>query len=196
MLKNSIRNSKSRRSLAANLVLLNREKSELSTPSERRLGSTRGSFPKVKSGGAAKQEGLNHRGALRLFGSPSFVVAAPDADAGQPDTRFGREPPPKSVVPLSCPFVKTRGNPRWKMVTPSTPHPPIILSAISVTPERNFLPLPNGRSRTKLTTKRWGTSCEESERSPRRLLLFWIPPTPVSSHEVSVSVSLMSFELV
>src|SRR5260370_28066341 len=77
MLKNSIRNSKSRRSLAANLVLLNTEKSELSTPSERRLGSTRGSFPKVKPGGAGKQEELNHRDALRFFSSPSFVITPP-----------------------------------------------------------------------------------------------------------------------
>src|SRR5258706_3127004 len=111
MLKNSVRNSRPSRSLAANLVLLNREKSKLSTPSERRRGSTRGSFPKVKSGGAVKQEELNHRGALRLFGSPSFLVAAPDTDAGQPDTRSGRGPPPKSVGPLSCPFVQTSGNP-------------------------------------------------------------------------------------
>src|SRR5713101_7533091 len=148
MLKNSVRNSRSSRSLAANLVLLNRAKSKLSTPWERSRGSTRGSFPKVKSGGAVKQEELNHRGGLGLFGSPSFAVAAPDTDVRQPDTRFGREPLPKSVVPLSCPLVKTRGNPRWKMVTPSTPHPPTIFSAASVTPERNILPLPNGRSRT------------------------------------------------
>src|SRR5258708_17604408 len=146
MLKNSVRKSRQRRSLAANLVLLNREKSKLSTPCERSRGSTRGSFPKVKSGGAVKQEELNHRGALRLFGSPSFAVAAPDTDVRQPETRFGREPPPKSVVPLSCPFVKTRGNPRSKIVPASTPHPPINCSSTSLSPEKNFLPLPNGRS--------------------------------------------------
>src|SRR5216683_1203876 len=148
MLKNSVRNSRPSRSFAANFVLLNREKSKLSIPCERSRESTRGSSPKVKSGGAAKQEGLNHSGAVGLFGSPSLAVAAPGTDVWQPDTRLGREPPPKSVVPLSCPFVKTSGNPRWKMVTPSTPHPPTIFSAPSLTPERNFFPLPNGRSRT------------------------------------------------
>src|SRR5258707_12675686 len=148
ILKNSVRNSRSSRSLAANLVLLNKEKSKLFTPSERSRGSTRGSVPKVKSGGAIKQEELNHRSALRLLGLPNFDAAAPDTDEGQPDTRFGREPPPKRVVPLSCPLVKTSGNPRWNMVTPSTPHPPTSFSAASPTPERNFLPLPNGRSRT------------------------------------------------
>src|SRR5712692_6434205 len=112
MLKNSVRNSRPSRSLAANLVLLNREKSKFSTLCDRSRGSTRGSFPKVKSGGAVKQVVLNHRGTIRLFGSPSFALAPPDADVRQPDRRFGREPPPKSVVPFSCPFVKTRGNPR------------------------------------------------------------------------------------
>src|SRR6266478_4452995 len=111
ILKNSFRYSRPSRSLAPNLVLLKREKSKLSTPSARSRGSTRGSFPKVKSGGAEKQEALNHRGAFRLFGSPSLAVAAAGTDVVQPDTRFGREPPPKSVVPLSCPLVKTSGNP-------------------------------------------------------------------------------------
>src|SRR6266446_10320001 len=148
ILKNSVRNSRPSRSLATNLVLLKREKSKLSTPCERSRGSTRGSFPKVKSGGAVKHEELNHRGTLRLFGSPSFDVALPGNDVRQPNIRLGREPPPKSVVPLTCPLVKTRGNPRWNIVTPSIPHPPIILSATPLTRERNFLPLPNGRSRT------------------------------------------------
>src|SRR5258708_32681225 len=115
MLKNSVRNSRPSRSLAANLVLLNREKSKLSTPCERSRGSTRGSFPKVKSGGAVKQEELNHRGALRLFGSPSFAAAAPATDVRQPEARSGRQPPPKSVVAVYGPFVKTRGNPRWNI---------------------------------------------------------------------------------
>src|SRR5712664_3775592 len=147
MLKNSVRNSRPSRSLVANFVLLNSEKSKLSIPCERSRGSTRGSFPKVKSGGAVKQEVLNHRGAPKLFGSPSFAVAVPDSDVRQPGIKFGREPPPNSVVPLSCPFVKTSGNPRWNMVTPSMPHPPTIFSD-PTTPERNFFPLPNGRSRT------------------------------------------------
>src|SRR5229473_2160352 len=148
MLKNSVRNSMPSRSLAANLVLLNREKSKLSTPCDRSRGSTRGSLPKMKSGGAVKQEVLNHLAAFMLFESPSFDAALPGTDVSQLNVRFGREPPPKSVVPFTCPFVKTRGNPRWNMVTPSTPHPPTILSAAPLTPERNFLPLPNGRSRT------------------------------------------------
>src|SRR6266478_521952 len=107
MLKNSVRNSRSSLSLAPNLVLLKREKSKLSTPSERSRGSARGSFPNVKSGGAVKQEGLNHLGAPGLLGSPSFAVAALGTAVLQPAARFGREPPPKSVVPFSCPFVNT-----------------------------------------------------------------------------------------
>src|SRR5260370_13477116 len=121
MLKNSVRNSRSSRSLAANLVVLNREESKLSTPYERSRGSTRGSFPNVKSGGAVKQKELNHRGAFRLFGFPSFAVAAPDTYGSR--TRFGREPPPQRVVPLSHPLVNPTPNPRWEIVTPATPYP-------------------------------------------------------------------------
>src|SRR5260370_18954433 len=73
ILKNSGRNSRSSRSLAANLVLLNKEKSKLFTPSERSRGSTRGSVPKVKSGGAIKQEELNHRSALGYWGCPTLM---------------------------------------------------------------------------------------------------------------------------
>src|SRR4029077_16501022 len=109
MLKNSVRNSRSSLSLAPNLVLLKREKSKLSTPSERSRGSARGSFPNVKSEGAVKQEVSNHLGAPVLLGSPSFAVAAPDTATLQSGTRFGREPPPKSVVPFNCPFVNTNG---------------------------------------------------------------------------------------
>jgi hypothetical protein len=127
MLKNSVRNSRSSRSLAANLVLLNREESKLSTPYERSRGSTRGSFPNVKSGGAVKQKELNHRGAFRLFGFPSFAVAAPDTDVRQPDkvrarttSKKGRAVKPSvhkaqresplensdAVNALSCPYQK------------------------------------------------------------------------------------------
>src|ERR1700681_3451995 len=148
MLKNSVRNSRPRRSFVANLVLLNTAKSKLSIPWARSRGSTRCSFPKVKSAGAAKHVVLNHLEVLGLLGSPSREVAFPDTDASQPATRFGREPPPKSVVPFTCPFIKISGNPRWNDVTPSTPHPPTILSMVPPTPARYFLPLPRGTSRT------------------------------------------------
>src|SRR5713226_982861 len=112
MLKNSVRSSRPNRSLAANLVLLNSEKSKLLIPCARSLGSTRGSLPKVKSAGAAKHDVLNHLVAFALFGSPSFVVGAPETDASQPDRKSGREPPPKRVVPFTCPLLKINGNPR------------------------------------------------------------------------------------
>src|SRR5258708_20320791 len=94
ILKNSVRNSRSSRSLAPNLVLLKREKSKLSTPSARNRGSTRVSFPKVKSGGAEKQEALNHRIAFRLFASPSSAVASPATDDVHPHTTAALPPPP------------------------------------------------------------------------------------------------------
>src|SRR5258706_6065279 len=112
MLKNSVRNSKPNRSFVANLVILNKAKSNLSIPWERSRGSTRCSFQKVKSAGAAKHAVLNHLGAFNSFGLPSREGALPDADGLHPGIRFGREPPPKSVVPLTCPFVKTSGKPR------------------------------------------------------------------------------------
>src|ERR1700674_3565022 len=112
MLKNSVRNSKPNRSLVANLVILINAKSKLSIPPARSRGSTRGSFPNVKSAGAAKHAVLNHLETLNPFGPPGREVALPEADGSQPETRFGREPPPKSVVPLTCPFVKTSGKPR------------------------------------------------------------------------------------
>jgi hypothetical protein len=163
MLKNSVRNSRPRRSLLANRVFLNTAKSKLSIPSERNRGSTRDSSPNVKSAGAAKHAVLNH--------PSSREGALPDTPGLQPGTRLGREPPPNSVVPFACPFVNASGKPRWKMVTPSIPHPPTILSYIPSAPPRYFFPLPKGRSKTWLMTKRWGTSCEDKERSPRKLLL-------------------------
>src|SRR5260221_6870226 len=112
MLKNSVRNSRPNLSLVANLVLLNTAKSKLSIPSARSRGSTRCSFPKVKSAGAAKHAELNHLETLGSFGLPSREVALADADGSQPWTRVGRAPAPHSVVPLTCPLVKTNGKPR------------------------------------------------------------------------------------
>src|SRR2546422_8574528 len=60
MLKNCVRNSRFSRAPGPKVVLLNTEKSKFLTPSCRRLGSTRGSFPKLNAGGAAKQAVLNH----------------------------------------------------------------------------------------------------------------------------------------
>src|ERR1700686_1801150 len=112
MLKNSVRNSRPNRSLAANLVLLNKAKSKLLIPCARRRGSTRGSLPKLKSAGAAKQAVLNQRGAFTLFGSPSLEVELPDTDPLQPGKKLGGAPPPKSVVPFTCPLLKISGKPR------------------------------------------------------------------------------------
>src|ERR1700675_5039992 len=58
MLKNSVRNSIP--TLSPMLVRLNSAKSQLLTPGPRSTGSTRDSVPAPQSGGAAKQEVLNH----------------------------------------------------------------------------------------------------------------------------------------
>src|SRR6266576_1101653 len=50
MLKNSVRNSRFIRSPGPKVVLLNTEKSKFLTPSRRRPGSTRDSFPKLNEG--------------------------------------------------------------------------------------------------------------------------------------------------
>src|SRR5258708_40307776 len=75
MLKTSVRNSRPILSLVANLVLLNTAKSKLSIPSARSRGSTRCSFPKVKSAGAAKHAVLNHLETLGSF-DPSASASA------------------------------------------------------------------------------------------------------------------------
>src|SRR5438445_5519322 len=89
-LKNSVRNSSPIFSSGPKRVLLNKEKSQLLTPDARRFASVRDSLPKVKSAGDVKQAVLNH----------SFSLAEPPegADLLQPETMFGREPAPNSVV--------------------------------------------------------------------------------------------------
>src|SRR5882762_588135 len=92
-LKNSIRNSPPARASLPSITFLNTAKSKLSTPSERSVESTRGSLPKVKSAGAAKQPVLNHR-----F---SRAIDTPEADLRHPGNTFGREPAPNRVASLA-----------------------------------------------------------------------------------------------
>jgi hypothetical protein len=65
----------------------------------------------VKSAGAEKQAVLNQRSAMESLGFPSLVAAGPATDAMHPGTKFGLEPPPKSVVPFAWPLLKTSGKP-------------------------------------------------------------------------------------
>src|SRR5438309_7003392 len=101
-LKNSTRDSIPARPSEPKTIFLNTAKSKLIMPSERKVGSTRGSLPKVKSAGAAKHAVLNHPS---MRGRP-----LPDI-LSQPGTIFGREPAPNRVASLACPLLNTRGNP-------------------------------------------------------------------------------------
>src|ERR1700691_4686315 len=58
--KNSARYSTPSFLSGPKFVLLNAEKSKFLTPSPRKVGSVRPSFPNVKSAGAVKQAVLNH----------------------------------------------------------------------------------------------------------------------------------------
>src|SRR5258708_21341194 len=91
-LKNSTRNSTLARPSRSRRRSLKAATSKLSTPSERRVESTRGSSPKVKSAGAKKHRVLNQplRRALPLAAD----------DLCHPGTRFAREPAPHKVVSL------------------------------------------------------------------------------------------------
>src|SRR5246127_1185776 len=102
-LKNSTRDSIPARPSGPKTIFLNTAKSKLFTPSERKVGSTRGSLPKLKSAGATKHAVLNHP--FRRD------VAAPD-DLLQPAITLGREPAPNRVASLACPLLNTSGNPR------------------------------------------------------------------------------------
>ena len=75
-----------------------------------------------------KQAVLNHRGAVGSLKLPNRDESGAETEAWQPGTKLGRDPPPKSVVPLACPLLKISGKPRWNVVTPSTPHPETTLS--------------------------------------------------------------------
>src|SRR6266478_1987485 len=89
-LKNSTRNSTLARPSRSRRRFLKAATSKLSTPSERRVGSTRGSLPKVKSAGATKHPVLNH--------SLSRAVPLAADDLWHPGKRFGREPAPNRVA--------------------------------------------------------------------------------------------------
>src|SRR5438270_8971502 len=139
MLKNSVRNSTPY--LSPKVVRLNTAKSKLLIPGERREESARASLPKPHSGGAAKQDVLNH-----------WVMCPPPADLSQPDTTFGRmldTPKLAASRAVAGPAqVIFRGNPRWNVVIPSMPQPETTLSAAPLNPEANLLPCPKGKSRT------------------------------------------------
>src|ERR1700722_312074 len=102
-LKNSTRDSTPARPSAPKTIFLKIAKSKLFTPSERRVASTRGSSPKVKSAGATKHAVLNQSPRLKGLVRNAFL---------HPGTIFGREPAPNRVASLACPLLKTRGNPR------------------------------------------------------------------------------------
>src|SRR5882762_11627704 len=102
-LKNSTRNSPPARASRPSETFLNTAKSKLSTPSERSVGSTRDSLPKVKSGGAEKHAVLNHR-----FSRP---IDAPEKGLWHPDNTFGREPAPNRVASFAWPLRNISGEP-------------------------------------------------------------------------------------
>src|SRR6266403_4620081 len=92
-LKNSTRNSTLARPSRSSRRCLKAATSKLSTPSERRVESTRGSLPKVKSAGATKHPVLNQ---------PLRRALPPAAnDLWHPGTRLGREPVPNKVASLA-----------------------------------------------------------------------------------------------
>src|SRR6267378_7224315 len=100
---NSTRNSTLARPSRSSRRFLKAATSKLSTPSERRVESTRGSLPKVKSAGATKHPVLNQplRRALPLAAD----------DLWHPGKRLGREPAPNKVASLACPLRNIKGNP-------------------------------------------------------------------------------------
>jgi len=102
-LKNSTLNSKPMRSCWPSNTLLNPARSKLSTPSERKVESTRGSVPNVKSAGAAKHAALNQPRSRRLLLAGVELL--------QEDSRLGREPAPNRVTSFTWPLLNTSGNP-------------------------------------------------------------------------------------
>src|SRR6476620_523156 len=85
ILKNSVRNSRPRRSLGPKVVRLNTATSQLLAPCIRTLGSTRASSPNPHAGGGAKQDGLNQ--------PSSREVALPERILSQPGITSGRSVP-------------------------------------------------------------------------------------------------------
>ena len=88
-------------------------------PCWRRLESTRGSFPNLKSAGCEKHEVLNHRVYLDCA-EPSIALL-------QPGVTFGRSPVFRPFV-LGVAVIP-RGNPFWNAAAPLIPQPEISLSA-------------------------------------------------------------------
>src|SRR5215469_930426 len=84
-LKNSVRNSKPRRSSGPNLVCLNTAKSKLLIPCKRRVESTRASSPNPHCGGGTKQAVLNQ--------PLSREVALPETFLSHPVTTSGLRVP-------------------------------------------------------------------------------------------------------
>src|SRR5208337_3802142 len=112
------------------------------SPSMRRSGSTRESLPRVRDVVLTNVEVLNH--------SLSREVADPEVSDSLP-TRVTRQPPPLGIPRLQralLPPPISRGNTFWRVMIPSTPHPPTTLLAIGDMPLPNFLPLPKGKSNT------------------------------------------------
>src|SRR5277367_2488746 len=126
------------------VVVLNRAMSQLLIPAARRLESTRASVPYPQSGGAEKQLVLNH--------SANFAAWLPEPPAplAHPWTASGRMlamPTLSASSGVDGPAQETlSGKPFWKVVTPSTPHPETILSAMPVASDIYRWPWPKGRS--------------------------------------------------
>jgi hypothetical protein len=104
--------------------LKNREIKVVNTLSAE-VASTRGSEPKPKAGGSLKHDALIHPDPPKV--PPSLDFAPPEVALRQPEITLGRKfPIPKPALwsgvfaPLHVIFT---GNPRWKVVTPSTPQP-------------------------------------------------------------------------
>src|SRR2546430_11610678 len=141
MLKNSVRNSVFM--VPVGSVFLRTGKSKLLIPCCRKVASTRDSSPNPQSGGGTKQLVLNQ--------PLSFDTGLPETFLSQPETTSGLRFPfvrPSDVSEFPCPYWIFTGNPRWNVVTPSTPQPETTLLPTPLTPLKYFLPFPNGRSNT------------------------------------------------
>src|SRR5271165_7119419 len=119
--------------------------SQLLMPCARRVGSTRGSFPRAKGPGAAKHAGLTTEAPVC-----ALETIEPETDLSQPATTLGRivPAPKRDDKKLGAALVIASGNPLANVVIPVSFQPDTNLSATPVTFGRKCWPLPTGRSRT------------------------------------------------
>ncbi len=107
-------------------VALTKARSQLLTPADRTLGSSRETLPKVNGAGAEKSAVLNHL-FKRLCADPPRYALCP--------FEFGREPPPREPVVFGD-TVRCSGSPLWKVAMPSIAHPEISFEAARLTCDR------------------------------------------------------------